>query len=144
MSAVKRSILVFARAPRLGGVKTRLNGALSPERILSLHCDMVSHAVQQAYQCPNSRAELWVDADPGNSFFEQLSLAHPGLAVRVQRGESLGQRMQHALRAVHRRGMQVLIIGSDCPAIDLDYLSGAFERLQSGADVSIGPALDGG
>lgn len=135
---------MFARAPRLGRVKTRLEPALSRERILALHCKLVQHAVAQAYACPISRTELWVESEPQSDFFQQLVGAYPELSVCLQRGNDLGDRMKHALCTAHHRATQVLIIGSDCPAIDVRYLSMAFEQLESGYDVTIGPAQDGG
>ena len=52
--------------------------------------------------------------------------------------------MQHALIQVLRGNKQVLVVGTDCPLIDKTYLNSAFEALQHGNGVVLGPAEDGG
>jgi rSAM/selenodomain-associated transferase 1 len=73
------------------------------------------------------------DAWPAEDFHKQLQ--HPG---------GLGERMSEGFRAAFAAGYQrVIIIGSDCPGIDSDYLQAALVALEND-DVVIGPALDGG
>jgi len=63
---------------------------------------------------------------------------------RLQHPGDLGERMLDGFRIAFEEGYdKVVIIGSDCPGIDTDYLNEAFVALDD-HDVVIGPALDGG
>jgi glycosyltransferase A (GT-A) superfamily protein (DUF2064 family) len=53
-------------------------------------------------------------------------------------------RLYHALACALTRYQSVVIIGSDCPFIDEGYLRQAFQLLQAGNQVVLGPATDGG
>ena len=70
-------------------------------------------------------------------------LAQGARAIRRQRGADLGERMYHALAAGLARYERVLLVGSDCPAIDAAYLHRALQVLDD-VPVVLGPALDGG
>lgn len=62
---------------------------------------------------------------------------------QVQRGETLGQRMTNAFTEVFRNVQSAIIIGSDCPELEVSIINEAFEALQNN-DVVIGPSTDGG
>jgi hypothetical protein len=64
--------------------------------------------------------------------------------LRVQRGDDLGQRMQHALRAALRRHRSAILIGADSPALASADLRRAARWLRGGAHVVLAPAEDGG
>lgn len=65
-------------------------------------------------------------------------------AVVVQRGDNLGERINHVNAALIDRGFERQIyVGIDCPAIDIKYLERAAAALID-RDVVFGPAVDGG
>ncbi len=64
-------------------------------------------------------------------------------AVHSQSGSDLGERMFHAIRDGLLRYRKLVLVGSDCPAIDEQYLSDALTALDSKSFV-LGPADDGG
>ncbi len=67
-----------------------------------------------------------------------------GSGIIVQRGENLGQRINHVdaeLRSAQEG--KLLFIGTDCPGLDLNYLEEAAARLDH-VDAVLGPSRDGG
>jgi rSAM/selenodomain-associated transferase 1 len=82
-------------------------------------------------------AELWLDGSA-----EQL--AAYGIPVRAQGAGDLGQRMLAVIADIHRRGRAAIIIGSDCPVLDADYVQAARNALMHGCDAVLGPVEDGG
>jgi rSAM/selenodomain-associated transferase 1 len=65
------------------------------------------------------------------------------IGYRRQNGPDLGARMQDALEWALQRAPWAVLIGSDCPGYDSDYLQTAFAALER-HDAVLGPALDGG
>jgi hypothetical protein len=86
--------------------------------------------------------QLWSDSSESVDFFSTLfpSVTEP----RVQQGADLGQRISHAIEQALQQYEMVIVVGSDCPLLDVDYLNEAFESLQQGNEVVLGPASDGG
>ncbi len=137
-------IVLFAKLPRLGNVKTRLQPELSAVQALNIYQQLFHHSLntlQAAQLCP---FELWFDAEPAPAFAEQIQQRYGPVDIRVQQGDDLGQRMQHAVHDVLQRVGRLVLIGSDCPAIDKDYLAAALARLSHNTPVVLGPATDGG
>src|SRR5439155_774484 len=64
---------------------------------------------------------------------------------RLQRGRDLGERMAHAIRDELARGRgPVVVLGADAPHVSTAALAEAAARLTAGADLVLGPAIDGG
>ena len=134
-------ILQFAKAPRAGHVKTRLEPALGEQGALELHKKLVRHTWQTLHRADVATVQLWVDSAAERDFFS--TLAPVVETLHQQQGADLGQRMAHAIAQTLARFEQVILVGSDCPALDEDYLSQAINALES-EDVVLGPASDGG
>ncbi len=134
-------ILLFAKPPVPGRVKTRMIPQLGKGGAARLYQHMLRHMwriTNAGLLCP---VQLWVTAEPEHPFFAAL----PGLQdPRLQQGADLGARMHHAASTALRHCEQVLIIGGDCVSLDSSYLAQALDTLRSGNDVVIGPAEDGG
>lgn len=145
--APQRAMLqVFAKPPLPGLVKTRLAASIGNEAAAAVYRDLVLRTLGVAALARRTGivrdVELWVapGADPGplSTWSEQL-----GIALRTQRGASLGERMRDALRSSLAAGSPALLIGTDVPGFDIPYLARAAAALE-GNDVVIGPAEDGG
>ncbi len=137
-------IALFAKLPRLGKVKTRLQPVLSAEQALNIYQQLFYHSLktlQAAQLCP---FEIWFDATPAPAFAEQIKQRYGPVEIRVQQGNDLGRRMQHAVHDMLQRVDKVVIIGADCPAIDQSYLTAALAELSHSTPVVLGPATDGG
>ena len=132
-------ILVFARAPLAGRVKTRLIPRLGPAGAARLQERLVRAALRTAALRTANRGAVELHVTGHHAFFRSLKVH-----CRVQRGNDLGSRMHHALRAALRRHRSALLIGADCPALTAADLRRAVRLLQAGTDVVLAPAEDGG
>ena len=126
-------VIVFARAPLAGSVKTRIAQRIGDAAAARLHRTLVLAAVQTAHAARCGPVELHVTRC--HAFFRTL-----GVPLRLQRGVDLGSRMYRAL-ASHRRA---ILIGADAPALMPADIARAARWLQGGTDVVLAPAEDGG
>lgn len=136
-------VLVFARAPVAGQVKTRLIPALGAEGAVALHKRLTLHAIDAAQQAYPGAVELWCAPDSRHAWFAKLARDRQ-LDLRDQPAGDLGARMAYALEDALGRSRRALLIGTDIAVMSADYLLAADRRLASGADVVLGPAEDGG
>jgi len=134
-----RCLILFARQPLAGQVKTRLESALGIEGTLALYRRMLEKQITLVNQYTNANCQLWVDGDTGHNDFSEFK----GLAFQ-QCGDDLGQRMSHAIDHALKQHDRAILIGCDCPQYSHDYFERAFLALEQGADVVLGPAMDGG
>ncbi|HET7671877.1 MAG TPA: TIGR04282 family arsenosugar biosynthesis glycosyltransferase [Burkholderiales bacterium] len=128
-------VVVFARAPIAGAVKTRLARRIGAEAAARLHQRLVRAALRTARGC----GAVELHAARRHAWFETLPVR-----VRQQRGGDLGERMFYAMRDGLRRHRRVLLIGSDAPSLTGADLARAARWLRGGADVVLAPAEDGG
>jgi rSAM/selenodomain-associated transferase 1 len=135
-------VLVFARAPVPGQVKTRLIPALGAEGAARLHQRLTEALLDLLAASDRIAVELWAAPDASHPFFVQAARRWP-VTVHEQRGDDLGERLALAAASALRRARAVLLIGADCPEMSLDYLAEAERRLEH-QDAVIGPAQDGG
>ncbi len=133
-------LLVFARAPVPGRVKTRLVPALGEAGACAFHRACVLDVVERHRR--HAPAGRWVEvvrADaPHDPFWAVV-----GGAQSDQRGADLGARMATALDDALRQSPRVVLIGTDSPTLPPERVDAAFEALRR-VDVVLGPALDGG
>jgi rSAM/selenodomain-associated transferase 1 len=138
------AILVFARAPVAGTVKTRLISALGAKGAAALSRRLTRHALSAAVESKLGAVILFCLPDTRHSFFRKLK-SEFGIPLRSQQGADLGGRMHHAMAFALSRHRAVLLIGSDCAEMGPAYLRRAAARLNSGdAPIVLGPAMDGG
>lgn len=135
-------IAVFAKAPVPGRVKTRLAADLGDERAARLAASLTTHALAMAVGAAMGPVELWCSPDAKHPFFGECA-ARFGVNLREQRGADLGERMQVAIGDALAAGSPVLLIGSDCPALDAAILERAAAALGRHDAVFV-PAEDGG
>lgn len=134
------AVVLFAKTPVPGGVKTRLTPPLSDIEAAAFHSacvrdvwEKIAHLEARRYFYSDS---MWLEAgeDPPVG-------AH---ALRLQRGANLGERMFHCFRELAEEGHgAVLIVGSDSPTLPASYLAEGIEAL-SRTDCVLGPTEDGG
>lgn len=133
-------LLILARAPVSGRVKTRLIPALGPEGACGFHRACVLDVVEaHRRHAPGGRAVVVCRADaPDDPFWSML-----GGPQTDQEGSDLGARMATALEWGLQRAARVVLIGTDSPTMPPTRVDMAFAALDR-ADVALGPALDGG
>jgi rSAM/selenodomain-associated transferase 1 len=136
-------ILVFAKAPVSGEVKTRLAQGIGDDEATRIHGAMVEYAVAEAVQAQLAPVEIHGRWNEGQEFFVSLQERF-GVELIPQVGADLGERMQHALSRALQSADYALLLGTDCPLVDAVYLKQAMGRLHGGAEVVLGPVEDGG
>ena len=136
------AIIIFAKAPVAGLAKTRLIPALGAEGAAELAERMLAHAVSVAIKAAPGTLEVCAAPDATHPAFGRLARAH-GLQLATQGDGDLGQRMNRAFARSLARHDQVVMIGTDAPALDGACLRQAQAALDEHDAVFV-PALDGG
>ena len=135
-----RRLLLFAKRPRLGHVKTRLCPPLDPEQALTLYRGFVTDLLALLRQCADDyRVEVWWDgpaADPSLAEFD-----FDGLVAREQPPGDLGGRLT---RAFGESDAPAVVIGADSPTLGRGTIDRAFGALSELRPVVLKPAADGG
>ncbi len=134
-----RQLGVFAKAPVAGFAKTRLMPLLGADGAAACHAALIRRTLAMA-EAFDARLHLWTAGDHDHPFWSTL----PSLPHRLpQTGADLGERMAHALNAMHAGQHAAVIIGTDCPALTTAHLDAAFTALDTHDHVFV-PAEDGG
>lgn len=136
-------LLVFAKAPVAGRVKTRLIGTYGRLGAAMLYQQLLRRTLTTAVQARAAPVELWVTPGRAHPWLAARAREY-GMVLRVQMTGDLGQRMHRALRWTLRTAPFAAIIGGDCAALAPWQLQQAFDWLADGADAVFGPAQDGG
>lgn len=131
-------LLIFAKAPEPGLVKTRLIPALGADGATQVYLELLERTLSQTQDWPGERW-LYCAPDCTHAFFTQAAHRH-GLVLRQQSDGDLGQRMFSAL-SEHASG--ALLIGSDCPELGTSQLTRAADALAD-HDLAVLPSEDGG
>jgi len=136
-------VIVFAKAPQAGEVKTRLIPLLGAEGAAALHRQLVHRTLVTATGAGLGPVELHGAPDPHNPFLRGEA-RHFGINSVPQRGADLGARLLHAFDDALTRHAYVIIIGTDCPVLTPQHLHDAHAALAEGDDAVLIPAEDGG
>lgn len=137
-------LLVFAKAPVAGQVKTRLVPHIGAETAAQFQHLMIQHTVSTAVHGALCPVQLFCTPDTAHPLFQQLRMDYP-LALHVQQGEDLGERMFNAANQAMEKSRQVVIIGCDCLQLSERVLNQALTALSAnGEDAVVIPAYDGG
>lgn len=136
-------LLIFARAPVAGTVKTRLAASIGAEAAAQLCRELLRGTVDRALGARLAPLDLYVAPDTAHPFVRALAQRLP-VTLRQQRGADLGERMYAALQHALGDSDFAVLIGTDCPVMTGDYLHQACRELQAGTDLVVGPAEDGG
>ncbi len=135
------ALIVFARRPEPGAVKTRLTATLTPEEAARLYEAFLRDALNQ-YQALDVDARLYF-SPPAGSIPDDL--IPEGVTLHQQQGPVLGARMKIAFVESFGDGYQrLVIIGTDHPTLPTAFIEQAFEALRRPLSICIGPSDDGG
>jgi uncharacterized protein len=141
---VKKALLVFAKQPVAGRVKTRLSPPLSARDAAELYRCMLADTLQRVTSLRQVEVILFFDPSHGaEAYFRET---WPDLTSFPQEGNGLGARLENAFSRVFASGFTVAAaMGTDSPDLPLTHVADAFRTLQeSAADVVFGPTTDGG
>ena len=136
----------FAKWPEEGRVKTRLMPALGAGGALRAHVTLTL-AVLDNLCATGYPVQFWWDRAlarvPEEAGVIVHNLERAGLEQKIQSGETLGERMLAAMTSALEQHSRAVVIGSDCPSVDPQYVRQALDRLET-SDVVLGPSDDGG
>lgn len=128
------TLLVVAKSPRPGHVKTRLTPAVTPEAAAALAEAALADTLDAVLATPATRRLLALDGPVG-------AWLPSGIEVVPQVTGGLDRRLAGALAAVTD---PVLLIGMDTPQVSPVLLHVDWSGSQAGVDAVFGPAADGG
>jgi len=143
---MRKLLILFAKAPEPGHVKTRLTPFLSERDAAKLQEAFIKDLLKTTKQLAQIDAvQCAIACAPiiEHPFFQACGEQYD-LRFILQKGEDLGQRMLNAFFWGFKNGFEkVVIIGCDSPTLPRNFIQKAFEKL-SETDLVIGPSLDGG
>jgi hypothetical protein len=139
------TVIVFAKVPEPGRVKTRLQPAFSAEQAAEFYAAMLSDVLEAtaAFACELEITAV-VAIHPWELRGQILPLVPAGFRVVPQRGVNLAARMAWAICEAAAEGTRrILLRGSDSPTLGLDAFRDARDALEV-ADLVLRPDRDGG
>lgn len=138
----KRQLIVFVKAPEPGQCKTRLTPFLSEVEASEFYESLVISCFENLNNLLDIDIAIYAYPDINHRFLQQLkSTYHTG--IFSQQGNNLGERMFNAIAQSLSTYSESILIGTDCPVLDSNYINLAFNALAQ-HDMVIGPAIDGG
>jgi len=137
------AVIVFAKAPEPGTVKTRLVPVLGAEGAAALHVRLVKRTLGTLRAASFKHVELHCAPGTDDPFF-QFCAGHYGFPLRPQVAGDLGARMLSAFERALAAHACVVLIGTDCPALTARHLRQAERALRDGNEAVFIPCEDGG
>jgi rSAM/selenodomain-associated transferase 1 len=129
------TLIVLAKAPETGRVKTRLCPPCNPDEAARLAEAALVDTLSAVAATPCRRRVLALDGTPG-------PWLPTGVEVLPQRGDGLDERLAHAFADVGEGGV---LIGMDTPQVTPELLADSLRRLHTApVGAVLGPAVDGG
>lgn len=137
-----RHVVIMAKAPEAGRVKTRLAAAIGTAEAVRCYRALLTRTVRRL--AGDRRWRVWLAITPDEATRRLAATWRPGLAAGAVIGQGrggLGERMQRLLDRLPPG--PVVIVGSDIPGVERSDIAAAFHALGR-ADAVFGPAADGG
>lgn len=135
----KEALLIFAKNPVAGKVKTRLAATIGSKEALCVYKQLLSHTVSVTEDLPFDKFVFY-----SNNIEQEDLWNSKHYFKELQHGDDLGERMRNAFASIFQKGYyKAVIIGTDCPALNETIIQDAFSKLND-VDIVIGPAYDGG
>ncbi|EOQ87297.1 transferase 1, rSAM/selenodomain-associated [Leptospira yanagawae serovar Saopaulo str. Sao Paulo = ATCC 700523] len=135
----EKKLIIFAKQPKLGQVKTRLAHAIGDTKALDVYEELLQITESVTSNLDADKIVYW-DQIPElpNPYFTF------GFRHFTQTSGDLGSKMANAFQNEFQESNgKVLIIGTDCPYLNPSIFSDAYKALDH-SDFVIGPAIDGG
>jgi rSAM/selenodomain-associated transferase 1 len=140
-SGSDRVLVIMAKAPRPGQVKTRLAPSLSPAAVTDFYCCLLDDTLALARSLGDVEVALMC---PESDVTELAQLAGNKVSVVAQKGEGLAAGLTSVfVQFAQRQQRRPIAFNSDSPHLPRSVLEAAFETLAT-HDVVVGPTHDGG
>jgi hypothetical protein len=134
------TLVIMAKAPRDGVVKTRLARNLPMEAVTELYRCLLQDTLALAHSLPNVNIAIMC---PASDVEELACIGGPDTRVVAQQGAGLAAALTSVFAQFTGRGRRVVAFNSDSPHLPVSVLMSAFDVLTA-HDVAIGPTHDGG
>jgi len=136
-----RVLVIMAKAPRTGSVKTRLTGSLSPTAITDFYRCLLDDTLALVLSLKDVAVAI---VCPASDVDELGGMAGSGVRVVAQNGEGLAAGLTSVFaHFTGKNRRRVIAFNSDSPHLPASVLEGAFETLAT-HDAVVGPTHDGG
>jgi uncharacterized protein len=135
-----RVLVIMAKAPRPGTVKTRLAPTLAPEAVTDFYCCLLNDTLALARSLDNVEVAIMC---PGSDVNELTQLADNRTKVIAQKGEGLAAGLTSVFAHFAKDQQRAIAFNSDSPHLPRSVLEEAFETLAA-HDVVVGATHDGG
>lgn len=130
-------IIVFVKNSDKEPVKTRLAKTIGDAAAIHIYRQLVRHTTEVVGRIP-SQVYIYY-----SSTVSERDSWPEDYRLRTQQGNDLGERMYRAMEETLQHCKKVVLIGSDCPQLNVGHIIKAFDLLDYSHTV-FGPALDGG
>jgi rSAM/selenodomain-associated transferase 1 len=139
------TLVVFAKDPQPGQVKTRMCPTLSPQRAADFYCEMLADVLEDSVRACEQLGLIGVVAvSPSEACASFAKRVPRGFSIVAQQGPDLGARMGFEVsRALATGSKRVVLRGSDNPALGCEEIASVYEALAT-VDLAVSPDLDGG
>jgi rSAM/selenodomain-associated transferase 1 len=140
----KQLLVVVAKTPQPGEVKTRLLTKLTPEEATDLYSCFIRDRIREIGRLKGVDLAIAYTPEASKAYFERF--LSNGFRLFPQQGRDLGERLHNIFVQQLGRGYQsVCIIDSDTPDLPRSLVTRAFQWLaEDAADAVFGPCEDGG
>src|SRR5690348_13464648 len=139
-SGSDRVLVIMAKAPRPGAVKTRLSPSLSPAAVTDFYCCLLHDTLGLARSLEDVEVAIMC---PDADVKELVQVAGNQTTVVAQKGEGLAAGLTSVFAHFAKRYQRTIAFNSDSPHLPRSVLDEAFETLAA-RDVVVGPTHDGG
>ncbi len=143
MSEQRNAVLIFSKNPVEGDVKTRLIPDWGTEGAMKIYKDVLKKTIETVKLSDEVDVYIYCTPDLDDPFIQFCANQYE-LKPSLQRGRDLGERMANAIADLMGVYNNVIIVGSDCPELNIKDINLTIEKLNSGHDLVIGPSEDGG
>ena len=142
-SPSRRLLIVMARDPAAGSVKTRLQPPLTPEESAALYECFLRDRLEEASLLTG--IDVAVAFTPAGAGEALAAFVPSAFRLFPQRGDTLTERLAAATSSAFAEGYgTVAVTDSDSPDLPGEYILQAFRLLEGEADAVFGPCRDGG
>jgi len=134
-----QALVIFTRNPELGKCKTRLAKTVGDESALRIYKFLLEHTAKITKSVKADKFVYYTKSIRANDYWDDNHYTK-----RIQKGETLGEKMHNAFSSLLNSGYKkVMIVGSDLYELTTPDIEAAFRELNA-HDYVIGPAKDGG
>ena len=139
----RNALVLFAKAPVAGKVKTRMQPEITADDSARLQAALIKDSILLMSKINNADKFIYFHPEGENKIFEKFT-CELSFHLNCQNGADLGEKMENAFRYLFDKGYsKVVIIGADSPTLPEKHINKAFMQLNK-ADLVIGPSIDGG